>query len=61
MEYLAAAIVLCGCAWSSYAIGCREGGAKMIDMLEKLGIVIVDDNDDVHPNKLYDSKIRVKK
>lgn len=45
-----------GAAWSSYLIGVNDGGAKMIDMLEMVGIINVDDNDNVTPNKLYNPK-----
>lgn len=47
--------------WSSYKIGLREGGEKMIEMLELLDIIYTDKDDNVHPNKLYEPTYRVKK
>ncbi len=53
MEYLIALITIVGVGYTSYIIGLKEGGAKMIDSLEYLGIIIVDEKDNVWPNKLY--------
>ena len=61
MEYLIFATVIIGVGWSSYKIGLKEGGEKMIGMLEILGIIYTDENDDIHPNKLYEPTYRVKK
>jgi len=61
MEYLIFSTVIVGVGWSSYKIGLKEGGEKMIGMLEILGIIYTDENDDVHPNKLYEPTYRVKK
>jgi len=41
MEYIAAGCVVIGVGWTSYLIGVKDGGAKMIDMLELLKIIIV--------------------
>lgn len=56
MEYFIGFIIISGTAWTSYKIGMRDGGAKMIDMLENIGIIKVDSNDNVTPNKTYNSK-----
>jgi|TARA_R110002167_G_scaffold22788_12_gene81356 hypothetical protein len=56
IEYTAFFVLMIGAAWSSYLIGVKDGGAKMIDMLEIVGIINVDDNDNVTPNKLYNPK-----
>jgi hypothetical protein len=61
MEYLIFSTVIIGVGWSSYKIGLKEGGEKMIGMLEILGIIYTDENDDIHPNKLYEPSYRVKK
>ena len=61
MEYLIFSTVIVGVGWSSYKIGLKEGGEKMIGMLEILGIIYTDENDDVLPNKLYEPTYRVKK
>jgi len=61
MEYLIFSTVIIGVGWSSYKIGLKEGGEKMIGMLEILGIIYTDENDDIHPNKLYEPTYRVKK
>lgn len=61
MEYLIFSTVIVGVGWSSYKIGLKEGGEKMIEMLEILGIIYTDENDDIHPNKLYEPSYRVKK
>lgn len=61
MEYLIFSTVIVGVGWSSYKIGLKEGGEKMIGMLEILGIIYTDENDDIHPNKLYEPSYRVKK
>ena len=61
MEYLIFSTVVVGVGWSSYKIGLKEGGEKMIGMLEILGIIYTDENDDIHPNKLYEPSYRVKK
>lgn len=61
MEYLIFSTVIVGVGWSSYKIGLKEGGEKMIGMLEILGIIYTDENDDIHPNKLYEPTYRVKK
>lgn len=61
MEYLIFATVIIGVGWSSYKIGLKEGGENMIGMLEMLGIIYTDENDDVQPNKLYEPTYRVKK
>ena len=53
MEYIAAGCVVIGVGWTSYLIGVKDGGAKMIDMLELLKIIIVDEHDQVSPNKQY--------
>lgn len=53
MEYFITAIAVIGVGYTSYIIGLKEGGAKMIDSLEYLGIIIVDEKDNVWPNKLY--------
>ena len=42
-----------GCGWTSYRTGVRHGGAMMIDMLEDIGVVVVDENDNVKPNMSY--------
>lgn len=48
-------VIVCvtGCGWTSYRTGVRHGGAMMIDMLEAIGVVTVDDEDNVHPNRDY--------
>lgn len=61
MEYLIFSTVIIGVGWSSYKIGLKEGGEKMIGMLEILGIIYTDENDNIHPNKLYEPSYRVKK
>jgi len=61
MEYLIFSTVIIGVGWSSYKIGLKEGGEKMIGMLEILGIIYTDENDDIHPNKLYEPSYRIKK
>ena len=61
MEYLIFVTVVIGVGWSSYKIGLKEGGEGMIAMLEVLGIIYTDENDDVQPNKLYEPTYRVKK
>ena len=61
MEYLIFSTVIIGVGWSTYKIGLKEGGEKMIGMLEILGIIYTDENDDIHPNKLYEPSYRVKK
>jgi len=61
MEYLIFSTVIVGVGWSSYKIGLKEGGEKMIGMLEILGIIYTDENDDIHPNKLYEPSYRIKK
>jgi len=50
-----ASVILCiiGCGLSSYKRGIRDGGAMMIDMLEDIGVVVVDENDNVKPNMSY--------
>lgn len=61
MEYIIFVCCILGVGWTSYKIGIKEGGEKMIDMLEVIGIITVDENDDVHPNKLYEPTYQVKK
>lgn len=56
MEYLITLFAIIGVGYTSYIIGLREGGAKMIDSLEYLEIIIVDKDDNVWPNKRYDPK-----
>ncbi len=60
-EYFIFASCILGVGWTSYKIGMKEGGEKMIGMLEILGIIYTDENDNVHPNKLYEPTYRVKK
>ena len=54
IEYVVYGLVMIGVSWSSYCIGIKDGGAKMIDMLEMIGILNVDEHDNVSPNKAYD-------
>ena len=61
IQYVTYFLIMIGVSWSSYRIGNREGGEKMIDMLERVGIIIVDQNDNVQPNKMYDPDYQVKK
>lgn len=61
MEYIIFVCCILGVGWTSYKIGIKEGGEKMIDVLEAIGIITVDENDDVHPNKLYEPTYQVKK
>lgn len=56
MEYLITLFAVIGVGYTSYIIGLKEGGAKMIDSLEFLGIIIVDKDDNVQPNKQYNPK-----
>jgi hypothetical protein len=56
MEYFIMLFGIVGVGYTSYMIGLRDGGAKMIDSLEFLKIIVVDENDNVAPNKSYDSK-----
>jgi hypothetical protein len=37
-------------------IGINEGGARMIEMLETIGIIKCDENENVVPNKDYKPK-----
>ena len=48
--------VVIGVGYSSYMIGLRDGGSKMIDSLEFLKIITLDENDNVIPNKHYNPK-----
>jgi hypothetical protein len=61
MEYIIFVCCVLGVGFSSYNIGMKQGGEKMIDMLELIGIITVDENDDVWPNKSYNPKHRSKK
>jgi hypothetical protein len=61
MEYLIFTICVLGVGWTSYKIGLKEGGENMIDMLEVIGIINIDENDEVFPNKSYNPKHRVTK
>lgn len=56
MEYFITAMAVIGVGYTSYIIGLKEGGAKMIDSLEYIGIIIVDEEDNVWPNKQYNPK-----
>jgi|TARA_Y100000385_G_scaffold291497_1_gene369867 hypothetical protein len=56
MEYLIGLVTVIGVGYTSYIIGLKEGGAKMIDSLEYIGIIIVDEEDNVWPNKQYNPK-----
>ena len=56
MEIAILMLGMIGVGYTSYIIGLKEGGSKMIDSLEYLEIVIVDEDDNVWPNKLYDPK-----
>ena len=56
MEYVILMAVVIGVGYSSYMIGLRDGGSKMIDSLEFLKIITLDENDNVIPNKHYNPK-----
>ena len=61
MEYIILVCCILGVGWTSYKIGLKEGGEKMIGMLEVIGIIYTDEDDNVHPNKLYKPTYQVKK
>jgi|TARA_B110000908_G_scaffold164769_1_gene213238 hypothetical protein len=56
MELAILMLGMIGVGYTSYIIGLKEGGAKMIDSLEYLEIIIVDEDDNVVPNKDYKLK-----
>ena len=56
MELAILMLGMIGVGYTSYIIGLKEGGAKMIDSLEYLEIIIVDKDDNVVPNKDYKLK-----
>lgn len=61
MEYIIFCVCLVGAGYTSYRVGVQEGSEKMLEMLEYIGIVTIDDDDNVYPNKSYVPTYRVKK
>jgi len=59
--YLILFASIIGVGYTSYKIGCFEGSAKMLEMLEHIGIIYYDKEDNVMPNSSYRPKNRVKK
>ena len=51
----------CWCRIYIYRVGVQEGSERMLEMLEYIGIVTIDDDDNVYPNKSYVPTYRVKK
>jgi|TARA_R110002153_G_scaffold269901_1_gene435860 hypothetical protein len=56
LEIFVVVLTIFGAAWTSYMIGINEGGARMIEMLETIGIIKCDENENVVPNKDYKPK-----
>ena len=59
--YLILFASIIGVGYTSYKIGHFEGSAKMLEMLEHIGIIYYDKDDNVMPNSSYRPKNRVKK
>ena len=56
MEYFIFVCCILGVGWTSYKIGIKEGGEKMIDMLEVIGIIYTNEDDNVKPHTLHETK-----
>jgi len=60
-EFIIFTVCCIGSGIMSYRIGREEGAANTVDLLEDLGIINVDEDGEITPNKLYVPKYQVKK
>jgi len=51
-------ISVVGVGYTSYKIGLQEGSESMLSLLEKIGVIIMDDEGNVTPNLNYKAKLK---
>ena len=51
-------ISVVGVGYTSYKIGIKEGSESMLSLLEKIGVIIMDDDGNVTPNLNYKAKLK---
>ena len=51
-------ISIVGVGYTSYKIGIKEGSESMLSLLEKIGVIIMDDDGNVTPNLNYKAKLK---
>lgn len=51
-------ISVVGVGYTSYKIGLQEGSESMLGLLEKIGVIIMDDDGNITPNHNYKAKLK---
>jgi len=51
-------ISVVGVGYTSYKIGIKEGSESMLSLLEKIGVINMDDEGNVTPNLNYKAKLK---
>lgn len=51
-------ISVVGVGYTSYKIGIKEGSENMLSLLEKIGVINMDDEGNVTPNLNYKAKLK---
>ena len=51
-------ISVIGVGYTSYKIGIKEGSESMLSLLEKIGVINMDDEGNITPNINYKAKLK---
>ena len=51
-------ICIIGVGYSSYKIGVKEGSESMLSLLEKIGVILMDNEGNITPNTNYRPKLK---
>ena len=51
-------ISVVGVGYTSYKIGIKEGSESMLSLLEKIGVINMDDEGNITPNLNYKAKLK---